>query len=269
MVMAQYLFPEHDSRNVRTDAASSERDDAGRSLAATREAAVLRVHSLAVDVADVHPSRVDRDAVLEQRVARGRIRIGPRGLARDPVAHHRVEVARDPLPLAEGLEVGRAEAGAPVVTGRDVVRGGLARLEHAERARGVCDHLPAEDHDDVLPRGLDPGRAHFRCRGLDRVSRHALALGRCLKLTYQRWTLPYAGSISAPAKAAKSRAASRVQSAMLGESPATNFRVASCPSSTLRAAFSRVRAFSAASGDCFTRCAKNGLVFWKMVPTLV
>src|SRR5262249_16817739 len=152
------------------------------------------------------------------------------------------------------LERGRAEARGPVVTGRNVVRGRVARLEHAQRARGVGDHLPGEDHDDVLPRGLDPRRLRalpgrfsprLRHRGLARASHHAVALGRCLKSSYQRWTFWYAGSISAWAKAAKSRAASSVQSAMLGESPATNLRVASCASSTLRAAFSRLRAFSA------------------------
>ena len=59
-----------------------------------------------------------------------------------------------------------------------------------------------------------------------------------------------------------------MQSAIVGFAPVTNSFEPIIWSTTRVVAASRVLPVSAASGDCLMRPAKNGLVFWKMVPTL-
>src|SRR4029450_1537695 len=77
---------------------------------------------------------------------------------------------------------------------------------------------------------------------------YASALGRFLKSAYQRWTFLNDGSSSTPAKAANSRAASSVQSAMLGRLPATKGLLPINLSSTPRLGARRGRGLYAASG---------------------
>src|SRR5262249_12666603 len=93
----------------------------------------------------------------------------------------------------------------------------------------------------------------------------AAALGRFLNASYHRVNFLSPGSIATRANSANAIAANSVQSAIVGRSPAIKGRPSIFASTIFATLASRARALSAASAVCFTRCAKNGEVFWKIV----
>src|SRR5262249_15376280 len=139
--------------------------------------------------------------------------------------------------------------------------GGLRRARATQRGGAV--HRPGR-----LERVIGGGAGCRPGAAATDGDDHPRALGRSLKPAYHRVTFLWAGSRETPAKFPKSSAARRVQSAIDGRSPATKGPLPIRSSSTFRLLARRARALSAASGDCFTRPAKKGLVFWKIVPTL-
>src|SRR2546425_5041049 len=134
------------------------------------EVAFLCLDPLPVDVAGIHARRVEGDVVRDGLVARGRRRVAPgRVLGRTPGDRDGV-VARDALPLAEGRTARAPEEPREAdVLGREVVGGGLARLQHAERARGLRDDAAVE-HDAEL------AAAPLHARGA-RIVPHRLLAG--------------------------------------------------------------------------------------------
>src|SRR3989475_9856759 len=122
------------------------------------EVTLLCPHPLAVDVAGIHARRVEGDVVRDRLVARGRRRVEPGGVLGRPAGDRDAVMARDALPLAEGrMARAREERREADVLGGEVVGGGLARLQHAERARGLRDDAAAE-HD------LQPAAAPLHAR---------------------------------------------------------------------------------------------------------
>src|SRR3954447_16243221 len=124
------------------------------------EVAVLRVHALVVHPSGVHPAGVERDVIAYRLVARGRIRERPGDRPDAATAHRRVEVARCALELApRRARAAFGEEVAADVGRREVDRRGMARLEHAQGARRVGDHLAAELDPDVPPTRANRRRA--------------------------------------------------------------------------------------------------------------
>jgi len=137
---------------------------------ATVEVTFLRLHPLAIDVAGIHARRVEGDVVRDRLVAGGRRRVEPGGVLCRTAGDRDGVVTRDALPLAAGRMVrAREERREADVLGREVVGGGLARLQHAERARGLRDDAAVE-HDP------QPAAAPLHARGA-RIVPHRLLAG--------------------------------------------------------------------------------------------
>src|SRR5439155_10329225 len=114
------------------------------------EVAFLCLDPLSVDVAGIHARRVEGDVVRDGLVAGGRRRVEPGRVLGRTARDRDGVIVRNALPLAEGrVARGREERREADVLGREVVGGGLARLQHAERARGLRDDAVVE-HDAEL-----------------------------------------------------------------------------------------------------------------------
>ena len=142
-------------------------DDVGRDPAAV-EVAFLCDDELVVDVAGVHPARVEGHRVTDRLEARTRLADTSRrrATARVPPATTSKYEAL-PLPLAERLATaGRLEGTGRDVLERDVVHGRVARLEHTVRASRVHDRLAAEHDADAARGRLDTRRTRVVPDGL-------------------------------------------------------------------------------------------------------
>lgn len=93
----------------------------------------LRGDAFSVDIAGVHGDGEEGDVLLEERVTRDGVFVGPRRAVGTPVSDDDVVVIGVPFPLAVGLPRDWLQAGHVDVSARDVVARRVGRLEEADR----------------------------------------------------------------------------------------------------------------------------------------